>query len=139
MKPDVYHESAVMWFLTRPGDFMTSFDMKRFEELGDRVAATILVKVPETQLFEPPMVSRILRVVSMAFPNRGNETRLSAMPYLSLYLLRRMLAHLVDAESRTKIEDMIAKLTSIQEQFLDRVVAGEDGPPSSRPWTYNPD
>ena len=129
MQLDIYHKAAVLRFLNTPVRLWTSFDMKRFHFLGDRVAATILTNVPEPQLFDPLTVQRILDILKLAFPSRVVDRRLCAMPYLSIYLLRRILARVQDQECRDAIGATLDKLLLIQDEFVARLVADEEQPP----------
>ncbi len=127
MKPDLYYESAVLSFIDRPVIVLTGPDFKRFSLLGDRVAATILMNVQEPRLFEPVVVERIERILAMAFPNFEDDRRLSAMPYLSIFLVRKLLSNVeVGGPSHTRLSRVIERLQSIQSGFLERAVRWDE-------------
>jgi len=107
--------------MERPAGIRTGFDFKRFSLLGERVAATILMTVPEPKLFEPEIVKKIEQILTMAFPNFEGDRRLSAMPYLSLYLARKLMANVPpDSDTYALVSGLITRLETIRDEYLLR-------------------
>lgn len=96
MELDLYEEGGVLRFLSVPSNPISSFGLKRFAFLGDRVSATILVNVAEQQMSRPEIALGIVRILQMAFPDGWKDPRLCTMPYLSIHLLKKLIALVED-------------------------------------------
>lgn len=111
---DPYNLELVRMYLTVRHFYVTGTQLKTFARLGDRLAASILLAVDESHLSQPETANRVARAISSAFADEGGKTcPEDRLPFLSIYLLEKILVSLQDGEARRKVIETLVKLKDL--------------------------
>lgn len=111
---DPYHSVTVIAFVTNPQPFITGSAMKIFSRMGDRLGSSIIANVEPGVLAEPEASRRIARALRLAFSALSDcQCAADRLPYISLYLLERVLEVCNDEQARLDINTTLAELRDL--------------------------
>lgn len=112
-------------FLELPVFGYTGHMLKSLGRLGDRVAASFLMSVPEERLYDPEISKRIAFAMRSTFAAAPfSECSSDREPRFSIFLLERLIANSTDPDARENLQTSVTALRELSHR-LDSASAGD--------------
>ena len=107
---DPYELASIRRCFEAPSFSVTGWSLKSFARLGDKIAVSYLLSVPENAIYSISHCEAFARAAVWAFehPEAASCDR-DRTPYFTVFLLKRMLGR-IDPTAAQPIRDALARL-----------------------------